>query len=189
MTTTAITPLSPEEVLPRWLEELQASDRAKGTIRRYRSAVEGFLAWYESCEQRPLTFSTLTPIALVGYRNYVQRTQHRATSTVNGQVSALRAFCAWLTEERYLEFNPAKRLKLVGRQDASSREGLNDIQVNALLRQARTSHDLRNYAIVQVLLQTGMRLDECSQLTLDDIEIGERSGRITICRVKAIRRG
>jgi len=181
MTTTAISSPFPEEILPRWLEELQASDRARGTIRRYKSAVEGFLAWYARCEQRPLTFGALTPIALVGYRNYVQRTQHRATSTVNGQISALRAFCAWLTEERYLEVNPAKRLKLVGRQDASSREGLDDTQTNALLRQARISRDpLRNYAIIQVLLQTGMRLDECSQLTLADIELGERSGRVTI---------
>jgi site-specific recombinase XerD len=181
MTTTAITSPSPEEVLPRWLEELQASDRARGTIRRYKSAIEGFLAWYAREEQRPLTFATLTPIALVGYRNYVQRTQHRATSTVNGQVSALRAWCAWLTEERYLEVNPAKRIKLVGRQEASSREGLNDTQTNALLRQAQASRDpLRNSAIVQMLLQTGIRLDECSQLTPDDIEFGERSGRVTI---------
>ncbi|EFH82326.1 tyrosine-type recombinase/integrase [Ktedonobacter racemifer] len=177
----AIIPLSPEEVLPYWLEELQANDRARGTIRRYRSAVEGFLVWYECCEQRSLTFATLTPITLVGYRNDLQRTQRRATSTVNGQISALRAFCAWLTEEHYLETNPARHLKLVGRQEVSSREGLDDAQVNALLRQARTSRDpLRNYAIVQVLLQTGIRLDECSQLTLDDIELGERSGRVTI---------
>jgi site-specific recombinase XerD len=181
MTTTTITHLSPEEVLPRWLEELQASGRAKGTIRRYRSAVEGFLAWYFRDEQRPLSFSTLTPIALVGYRNHVQRTQHRATSTVNGQISALRAFCAWLTEEHYLEINPAKRLKLVGRQEASTRSGLNDAQANALLRQAQIGRSRqRNYAIIQVLLQTGIRLDECSQLTQDDIELGERSGQITI---------
>lgn len=181
MTTTAITPPTPSEVLPRWLEELQAGDRAKGTIRRYRSAVEGFLAWYSCEERRPLTFSMLTPIALVGYRNYVQRIQHRATSTVNGQISALRAFCSWLTEERYLEVNPAKRLKLVGRQEASTRSGLDDTQINALLRQARASRDsLRNYAIIQVLLQTGMRLDECSQFTLDDLDVGERSGRVTI---------
>lgn len=39
---------------------------------------------------------------------------------------------------------------------------------------------MRNYAIVQLLLQTGMRLDECSHLNLEDIEFGERSGRITI---------
>jgi len=72
----------------------------------------------------------------------------------NGHLSALRAWCAWLTEERYLEVNPARRIKLVGRQEASSREGLSDIQTNALLRQAQASRDgLRNYAIVQVLLQ------------------------------------
>src|SRR5229473_6142954 len=148
MATTAPRSPSPEEILPLWLDELQASDRAKGTIRRYKSAVEGFLAWHEREEQRPLTFAQLSPIALVGYRNEVQRTQGQATSTVNGHMSALRAWCAWLTEERYLEVNPAKRLKLVGRQEASKREGLNDTQVNALLRQARSSRDsLRNSAI------------------------------------------
>jgi site-specific recombinase XerD len=116
------------------------------------------------------------PIALVGYRNEVQRMQGRATSTVNGHLSALRVWCTWLTEERYLEVNPARRIKLVGRQEASKREGLADTQANALLRQAQTSRDgRRNYAVVQMLLQTGMRLDECSQLTLDDIEFGERS--------------
>ncbi len=181
MAITALTSPSPEEVLPLWLEELQADDRAKGTIRRYKSAVEGFLAWYASEEQRPLTFAQLSPIALVGYRNHVQRTQGRATSTVNGHLSALRAWCAWLTEERYLEVNPARRIKLVGRQEASKREGLSDTQANALLRQAQTSRDgRRNYAIVQLLLQTGIRLDECSQLTLSDIEFGERSGRLKV---------
>ncbi len=181
MVMTAITSPSPEKVLPLWLDELQASDRTKGTIRRYKSAVESFLTWYAREEQRPLTFATLTPIALVGYRNEVQRTQSRATSTVNGHLSALRAWCAWLTEERYLEVNPARRIKLVGRQEASKREGLSDTQANALLRQAQVSRDgRRNYAIVQLLLQTGIRLDECSQLTLEDIEFGERSGRVTI---------
>ncbi len=57
----------------------------------------------------------------------------------------LRAWCAWLTEEHYLEVNPARRIKLVGRQEASKREGLSDTQANALLRQAQVSHDaLRN---------------------------------------------
>lgn len=143
--------------------------------------MEGFLSWYLREEQRPLTFATLTPITLVGYRNELQRTQGRATSTVNGHLSALRAWCAWLTEEHYLEVNAARRIKLVGRQEASSREGLSDAQTNALLRLAQGSRDgKRNYAIVQLLLQTGIRLDECSQLTLSDIEFGERSGRVTI---------
>lgn len=172
----------PDQLLNPWLQDLQTNDRAKGTIHRYKSAIEGFLAWYEQQEHRPLTLERLSPMTLVGYRNFLQRTQARATSTVNGQVSALRAWCAWLTEQHYVEINPAKHIKLVGRQQASSREGLGDDQVDALLRQIHSSSRdaIRNAAIVQFLLQTGMRLDECSHLHLEDIEFGERSGRVTI---------
>ncbi len=173
--------LTIDALLELWLADLRANDLASGTVRRYKSAIESFFAWYEQEEQRRLTLEQLSPITLIGYRNFLQRTQKRATSTVNGHISALRAWCAWLTIERYLETNPAKRIKLVGRQEASSREGLEPTQVNALLRQAQTSREgVRNYAILQVLLQTGVRLDECSHLNLEDIEFGERSGRVTI---------
>jgi site-specific recombinase XerD len=173
--------LTIDALLALWLVDLRANDLAPGTVRRYKSAIESFFAWYEREEQRRLTLDQLSPITLIGYRNFLQRTQKRATSTVNGHISALRTWCAWLTIERYLETNPAKRIKLVGRQEASSREGLEPTQVNALLRQAQTSREgVRNYAILQILLQTGMRLDECSHLNLEDIEFGERSGRVTI---------
>lgn len=173
--------LTIDALLELWLADLRANDLALGTVRRYKSAIKSFLAWYDKEEQRCLTLEQLSPITLIGYRNFLQRTQKRATSTVNGHISALRTWCAWLALERYLETNPAKRIKLVGRQEASSREGLSPTQVNALLRQVQSSRDaVRNYAVVQVLLQTGMRLDECSQLTLADIEFGERSGRVTI---------
>jgi len=148
----------------------------------YKSAILSFLSWYEQKEQQPFMLERFSPIALVGYRNFLQMIQTRATSTVNGHLSALRAWCAWLTEQHHLQENPAKRMKLVGRQEASSREGLSDAQVNALLRQVQSSSrdKGRNYAILQVLLQTGIRLDECSHLMIEDIEFGERSGRVTI---------
>lgn len=182
MTDTVMTIPTPEELLNKWLQDLQANDHARGTIRRYKSAVESFFSWYEQQECRPLTLEGLSPITLVGYRNFLQRAQARATSTVNGHLSALRTWCAWLTEHHYLEESPAKQIKLVGRQETSSREGLSDDQVNALLRQVQSSSrdNVRNSAILQLLLQTGMRLDECSHLMVEDIEFGERSGRVTI---------
>src|SRR6266568_2275394 len=149
--------LTIDALLELWLADLRANDLAPGTVRRYKSAIESFLAWYDKEEHRCLTLEQLSPITLIGYRNFLQCTQQRVTSTVNGHISALRAWCTWLTVERYLETNPAKRIKLVGRQEASSREGLSPTQVNALLRQVQSSRDaVRNYAIVQVLLQTGM---------------------------------
>ena len=77
--------------------------------------------------------------------------------------------------------DPAARVKLVGGQEGSKREGLSGAQINALLRQAQISRDPeRNYAIVQVLLQTGIRLSECSALDFGDITFGERSGMLVI---------
>ncbi len=172
---------SPQELLEQWLQDLLQEDHAPGTIRRYKSAILGFLIWYAEVEHRALALEHLSPISLVGYRNFLQRTKLRSTSTVNGHISALRAFCTWLTEHHYLQTNPARGVKLVGRQATSDRSGLAPNQVHALLRQVALSREpRRNLAIVQLLLQTGMRLDECSHLTLADIEFGERSGRVTI---------
>src|SRR5438552_3549415 len=47
--------------------------------------------------------------------------------------------------------------------------------------QAQDSREAaRNYAILQVLLQTGIRLGECSALTFGDVTLGERSGSLVI---------
>src|SRR6266571_988949 len=171
----------PQELLDRWQRHLQEHDRSAGTVKKYTQAVARFLAWYEREEQAPLQLSTLTPIALIGYRNDLQHEQHKSISTINLQVSALRTWCSWLNEQGYLAADPAAHVKLVGGEASSPRKGLKSAQVNALLRQSQNSRDReRNYAIVQVLLQTGIRLSECAALTLDDISLGERSGLIQV---------
>lgn len=125
--------------------------------------------------------AALTPIALIGYRNELQHEQHKAISTINLRISALRAWCAWLVDQGRLPTDPAARVKLVSGEVGSKREGLSSSQVNALLRQAQVSRDpIRNYAIIQVLFQTGIRLSECSALTFDDVTFGERSGMLVV---------
>ncbi|MBC8460132.1 MAG: tyrosine-type recombinase/integrase [Deltaproteobacteria bacterium] len=148
-----------------------------------------FLTWYETSEQRNLVPSDLTPIVLVGYRAALQ--QKQATSTVNVHVSALRAWCAWLTDQGYLKDNPAARLKLIRRDAPLAPRALANTEVNALLRATqRSRHKKRNYAIIQILLQTGMRIGECQALTAvrylrtpsarQDITFGQKSGTVNI---------
>jgi integrase/recombinase XerC len=183
-----ITPLNierkewtPQELLDRWQHHLQEHDRSAGTVKKYTQAVVRFLAWYEREEQAPLQLAALTPITLIGYRNHLQLEQHKSISTINLQVSALRTWCSWLTEQGYLAADPTAYVKLVGGEASSSRKGLKSTQINALLRQAQLSRDKeRNYAIVQVLLQTGIRLSECAALTFEDITFGERSGLLRV---------
>ena len=172
---------TPQELVERWQHHLQEHDHSAGTVKKYTQAVARFLAWYEQEEQAPLQISALTPIALIGYRNQLQHEQHKSISTINLQVSALRAWCGWMTEQGYLAADPAAHVKLVGGEGSSKRSGLKSAQVNALLRQAQESREKeRNYAIVQVLLQTGIRLSECAALTFEDMTFGERSGLLRV---------
>lgn len=166
------------QLLAEWLEA-PLDELAPKTCQRYRSAVQGFLGWFAQVERRPLTLTDLHPIALVGYRSWLQ--QKASSSTVNTHLCALRTWCAWLAEKGYLETNPSARLKLVRRQEPLAPSALTPAQVNALLRQAQhTRYPARNLAVMQILLQTGLRIGECASLTWQDITFGERKGSVLV---------
>jgi site-specific recombinase XerD len=172
-------PVTPVETLPAWSQYLQAADYAPATVKRYISAVGGFLAWYREQEQRSTEFADLTPIALMGYRRALQQT--RATSTTNLHVAALRSWSQWLTDRDFLQENPADGLKTIGHVKPDAPVPLSDNAVNALLRAAHSSrYGKRNYAICQLLLQTGMRIGECQSLRWQDIDYKERKGSVLI---------
>jgi site-specific recombinase XerD len=183
-----ITPLHPDhqeetlaQLIDAWRTYLQNHDHAAGTVKKYTQAAAGLLSWYEAQNQEPLTLDAFTPIVLIGYRNELQHEQQKSISTINLRLSALRAWCVWLQEQGYLAVDPAARVKLLSGTSGSNREGLTPTQVNALLHQAEQSPDpVRNYAIVQLLVQTGLRLSECRGLTFGDITIGERSGTVLV---------
>jgi len=167
--------ITPDKLRIAWLNNLKETDRSLKTIRRYDGVVNRFLLWYEAEERRPVALNDLTPIALVSYRTYLQKKQ--APATVNVHVSALRAWCQWLIENKYLADNPAINLKLVGQVQSDAPEPLSNTAVNALLRETwRSRHGKRDHAIVQMLLQTGMRIGECQALRWQDITIKERTG-------------
>ncbi len=170
-----------EDLVEQWIQDLESADRSGHTVRAYSGAVRDFLLWYESEEGHPPHLHDLTPIVLLGYRNELQHEQAKSTSTVNTRLAGLRAFCGWLVERRHLPADPSSRLKSIGRQGSPAPKGLTDKQVNALLRESsRSRHPARDYALVQVLLQTGMRIGECAGLDYEDISFGERGGSVTI---------
>jgi len=168
-------------LLADWVTSLREDDRSTHTIRAYAGAIQRFFAWYEREEGRPPTLADLTPVALTGYRHDLQHRQKQATRSVNSAVAAIRAFCRWLTEQGHLPTNPAARLKAIGQQAPPAPQGLSDREVHALLRAAgRTRHPARDYALVQLLLQTGLRIGECAALDYEDLVIGERRGSLFV---------
>jgi site-specific recombinase XerD len=163
----------------KWLHELAETDHSSKTVARYRGVIWQLLSWCEQEERRSMGLEDLTPITLVSYRSHLQK--GHAPSTVNVHLSAMRSWCHWLFANGFLNENPAFNLKLVGQANADAPEPLPNAAVNALLRTARRGrHGKRDYTILQMLLQTGMRIGECQALCWQDIAFKERMGIVLI---------
>lgn len=163
----------------KWLHKLAEADQSPKTVARYRGVIFQLLSWYKQEERRPMGVKDLTPITLVSYRSHLQK--EHAPSTVNVHLSAIRSWCSWLFESGFLDENPALNLKLVGLVNADAPAPLPNAAVNALLRTARRGrHGKRDYTILQMLLQTGMRIGECQALCWQDVIFKERQGTVLI---------
>src|SRR3954468_17517038 len=84
------------------------------------------------------------------------------------KVAAIRSFFGFLEERGLIPGNPARKLIPPEREDLKPRF-LTAREYKQLLAAVR--HKPRDAAIVELLLQTGMRLSELSRLKLTDVEL------------------
>jgi site-specific recombinase XerD len=95
---------------------------------------------------------------------------------IHGLGRAIRSFSTWAFEEGYLEENVMRRLKLP-QLPKTFPEPLSEEEIQSVLTTSLNDTDerLRNFAIVMLFLDTGIRLGELVSLKLSKIDftIGE----------------
>jgi integrase/recombinase XerD len=90
---------------------------------------------------------------------------------------AVKRFFKWAQKQQIIQQNPANDIATI-RIDQRKIKSLEDIPLRHLLRAARS--DIRDYAILEVLVGTGIRVGELLQLKIGDLDIQPRSGKLTI---------
>jgi len=95
---------------------------------------------------------------------------------IHGLGRAIRSFSTWAFEEGYLEENVMRRLKLPQLPNTNP-EPLSEEEIQSVLTTSLNDTDerLRNFVIVMLFLDTGIRLGELVNLKLSKIDftIGE----------------
>jgi site-specific recombinase XerD len=84
------------------------------------------------------------------------------------KTASIRTFFAFLTASGFIPHNPTLQLVPPQREFNEPRY-LTSGEYQALLQAC--SHDIRDAAIIELLLQTGIRLSEIARLTIHDIEL------------------
>ena len=170
---------------PAWLAAfaaaLEHADLAAATVHGYLKDVRLFLRWHATAATAD--FPQLGELDLIAYRRHLTAERGLRPATVNRRLEALRRLCRWALADGQVPADVGGAVRPVRTERNRQPAGLGAAEVHALLRVAGASghgHARRDYALVQLLVQTGLRVGEVAALRLGDIEARERTGLVRI---------
>ena len=165
--------------LDQFLTELARQDLAAHTRLNYRLDLQHFAHWFHGSTGEAFAPERVTPTDVREYRAFLINVQRRAPATVNRRLAALRKFFRWARAEKLVREDPTEAVREV-ELVRTAPKSLDKRQADKILREAQKDGSKRNVAILQVLRHTGLRVAELCALRLDDLELGERSGRLLV---------
>ena len=173
-----------DPLIVRFEEYLKMQDLSQRTVKGYLDDLQYFCAWHEEIQASSMNWRTVTDFDLQTFRQYLVNAKRQRVSAVNRRIQALKRFFAWAFQQGLLnKTNPGENLKFLRRQSPTQPVALTKTEVHHLLRAAgQSSHGLskRNYAILQLMLQCGLRIGEIIHLNHSDVTLQPRSGHILI---------
>lgn len=127
----------------------------------YRRGLQYFFKWVESTGR---VIGELTRADILAFKETLLQTH--SNLTIAGYMVALRRFYEW-AEGNKLYPNIARGVKSPKRKNAYLKEHLRENQIHQLLQHFEGNP--RDYAIVNLLLRTGLRCVEVIRLNVEDI--------------------
>ena len=148
-----------------YTENLQHSGRAHATVIAYSKDVEQIIQFLAGKEKHSLEDVTSE---LIEEFKELLKTQRYTGKSISRKINSIKSFFRYLIEQKLITENPADVI-VHPKYDQLTPRILSKIEYRALRDACRS--DIRIYAIVEALLQTGMRISELSALQLTDIDM------------------
>ena len=165
--------------LKTFAETLVREGKSSLTVRSYLGDLRHFATWFTQTNGERFGPGGITILDARGYKSYLLTVAQFKPATVNRRLAALTKYCAWAKAEGLLTGEPTAEVKGVRRAQVAPK-ALNAVELRRLLREVHKRGVKRDIAIVEVLANTGLRVGELASLTLDDIELSARKGRVTV---------
>ena len=165
-------------VLELYINEMLETKK-ESTVKNHKSTLVSFFNFVNNC----LPIEVL-PRDVVEYRNTKHKTMK--TGTVNTMLKRVKLFFKWCVENELIPDSPAEDVKLLTESEQLPK-WLDDKQEQALLRAVRKKYlsntlkpSYREYAIIQLMLNAGLRVGEVCNLKWSDITIGKGISKVSI---------
>ena len=154
--------LAPTDVYRAFEADLDATEKTRATYTRNLRPWRAFIA------EQGITETEATRETVLAYREKL-RADGKAAATVNSYLCAVRAFYSWLEAMRVYP-NIAAGVKGQRRNANSPKDALTREQAAGLLdKHPETLSELRDFAIINLMLRRGLRTIEVSRANIGDL--------------------
>ncbi len=160
-----------------WLDDLARRGRQRSTLAAYRASITHFRDWYTAAYHDAFHLAQVMPRDVRDWLTYQQQVEHAAPATMNRRLVALKQFYQWIIRAHHAIDDPTTDAHTI-RLGPPKLRSLEPADARRLLRAAKAH--LRDYAILEVLLGTGIRVGELLHLQVGDVTLRDRSGRLLV---------
>lgn len=148
-----------------FVEELKKKSRSNSTVIAYAKDIEQLLAYFSLRGVLELGKTTIED--LESYKLHLQENNYTPKS-ISRKINSTRTFYRFLVERGYIMENPSEKLSHPKFEIKPPRV-LSELEYRALRDVSRV--DTRLYTIIEVLLQTGIRIGELAVLEQEDVRV------------------
>jgi len=153
-------------VIPVILAEV--NEQSSGRV--YKQDIKAFVHWLYEAE---IDVHTISRVDLLNYRKYLNE-QGKSNITINRMFSVVRVVIAELVNNGTIAISPLdKKFKPLPTNDETTHVALDDKQAKQLLEAIDTTtiKGKRDYAMVSLMLRSGLRREELQQLNIGNIKM------------------
>ena len=154
-----------EEILNKFISSKEIEGCSVRTLKYYKDNISKML------DTVNLPINEITTETL---RNYLSNYKNNSTAgmvTIDNIRRTLSSFFAWLENEDYIVKSPVRRIHKV-KATKKVKETLTDENLEKL---RDTCSNVRDLAILELLISTGIRVGELTRLNISDMNFQERS--------------
>lgn len=163
-------------MLDQFRENLTQQGKSQNTIQTYCRNVRLFLDWLSDTTGEPFN-NRISVFDGREYKAYLINVRKQTPNTINAKMEAVQQFADFLHRQGLQDRVTLPRqksvstfsVKIVGKSD-----------LYKCRRWANNYASPRDAAVFEILLNTGLRASELTGLTVDDVQLSDRKGKLIV---------
>ncbi len=155
----------------RFIKSLSSRNLSSHTATAYRTDIWQFLSFLSDNDVTVVSPLQISRTHIIDFLSYLSG-RGRSGVTSARKLASIREYCKFLLAERIIERSPAEQIAMP-KKERKARVYLRVDEYMRLLSAALGN--TRDYAVLQLFLQTGIRVSELTNLKITDIDLTEQT--------------